>query len=77
MDYKKQAEELVNRFYAKLRSTGNVLYYSEAKQCALISERRTLDVLEEIDYGGSGDCQYDVAVKISRTKKIIKAIEEL
>ena len=50
MTPKEKAEELHNKFY-KINEGVNLIYFEEAKQCALIAVDEILSELTEIPYG--------------------------
>ena len=50
MTPKEKAEELHNKFY-KINEGVNLIYFEEAKQCALIAVDEIMNALPPFDYG--------------------------
>ncbi len=69
MTPKEKAEELHNKFY-KINEGVNLIYFEEAKQCALIAVDEILEDIEDLE-------SYDYKPKFSYWSKVKKEIELL
>jgi len=71
---KEKAEELVTKMFNIQTSPAS---WSEAKECAIISCQRTIDILKEIQEKENSDLYFYLEEKIIEETQILEEIKKL